>query len=108
MSGELFISSHGGDAFFLTYFLQIFSPWLINSKPGTESTMPSLQTNWGRLALGLVLCVAIALVRAESAKNEAFDEVTLGPPLSLEELDERLQVYLPVSRSSFKGVRQEN
>jgi hypothetical protein len=54
--------------------------------------MPSPRVNWGRLALGLVLCVAIAFVRAESAKDAPLDELTLGPPLSLEEIEDQLQV----------------
>ncbi|KAK2613498.1 hypothetical protein N8I77_000410 [Diaporthe amygdali] len=53
--------------------------------------MPSLRVNWGRLTLGLVLCFAIALVRAESAKDAVLDDVTLGPPLSLEEIEDQLQ-----------------
>ncbi|KUI68515.1 Zinc transporter SLC39A7 [Cytospora mali] len=53
--------------------------------------MPSLCVNWSRLALGLVLCVAIAFVRAEGIKDEVLEDVTLGAPLSLEELDEQLQ-----------------
>lgn len=57
--------------------------------------MPSLRVNWGRLTLGLVLCFAIALVRAESAKDAVLDDVTLGPPLSLEEIEDQLQVCNP-------------
>ncbi|KAH8764195.1 ZIP zinc transporter [Diaporthe sp. PMI_573] len=53
--------------------------------------MPSLRVNWGRLTLGLVLCVAIAFVRAESAKDAVLDDVTLGPPLSMEEIEDQLQ-----------------
>lgn len=62
--------------------------------------MPSLRVNWGRLAFGLVLCLAIALVRAETSKDELLDGVTLGQPLSLDEVDERLQVYLPLPSST--------
>lgn len=54
--------------------------------------MPSLRVNWPRLTLGLVLCVAIAFVRAEGAKGDILDDVTLGPPLSLEEIEDQLQV----------------
>jgi len=54
--------------------------------------MPSLRVNWGRLTLGLVLCVAIAFVRAESAKDAVLDDVTLGSPLSMEEIEDQLQV----------------
>ncbi|KAL1846579.1 hypothetical protein Daus18300_014223 [Diaporthe australafricana] len=53
--------------------------------------MPSLRVNWGRLTLGIILCAAIALVRAESAKGAVLDDVPLGPPLSLEEVEDRLQ-----------------
>ncbi|POS73470.1 ZIP Zinc transporter [Diaporthe helianthi] len=53
--------------------------------------MPSHRVNWPRLTLGLVLCVAIAFVRAETGKDAALDEVTLGPPLSLEEIEDQLQ-----------------
>lgn len=53
--------------------------------------MPSLRINWSRLALGLVLCLAIAFVRAEGAKDEVMDDVTPGASLSLEELNEQLQ-----------------
>ncbi|ROW16862.1 hypothetical protein VPNG_01752 [Cytospora leucostoma] len=53
--------------------------------------MPSLRSNWGRLALGLLLCLAIALVRAQGIKDEVLDDVTLGPALSLEEIEEQLQ-----------------
>lgn len=58
--------------------------------------MPSLRSNWGRLALGLLLCLAIALVRAQAFKDEVLEDVTLEPALSLEEIEEQLQVYLPV------------
>lgn len=61
--------------------------------------MPSLRVNWGRLTLGLVLCVAIALVRAEGAKDAILEDVTLGPPLSLEEIEDQLQVCNPLSLS---------
>ncbi|KAK7743146.1 hypothetical protein SLS53_004231 [Cytospora paraplurivora] len=53
--------------------------------------MPSLRSNLGRLALGLLLCLAIALVRAQGIKDEGLEDVTLGPALSLEEIEEQLQ-----------------
>lgn len=75
--------------------LLALTPLSCNDKPGIESTMPSLRINWSRLALGLVLCMAIAIVRVEGAKDEVLmDDVTLGAPLSLEELDEQLQVRI--------------
>lgn len=94
---ELFFSALSGQAeilclLCLQYLLS--SPISCNNKPGIESTMPSLRINWSRLALGLVLCLAIAFVRAEGAKDEVMDDVTPGASLSLEELNEQLQVCI--------------
>lgn len=52
--------------------------------------MPSLPVNWPRLSLGLVLCLAIAFVQAEVASH--VPEKLSPGFLSLEELDDKLQV----------------
>lgn len=53
--------------------------------------MPSLRLNWPRLAVGLVLCLGIALVQAEVAVGNQTKEASPAC-LTLEELDGKLQV----------------
>ncbi|KAJ4406818.1 hypothetical protein N0V82_010044 [Gnomoniopsis sp. IMI 355080] len=52
--------------------------------------MPSLRIHWPRLAFGLVLCLAIALVQAEVSASHEPEKLSPGV-LSLEQLDDQLQ-----------------
>lgn len=56
------------------------------------SKMPSLRIHWPRLAFGLVLCLAIALVQAEVSASQEPEKLSPGV-LSLEQLDDQLQVW---------------
>lgn len=69
--------------------------------------MPSSWVNWPRLSLGLVLCLAIALVQAEVASYEP-GKANITGPMSLDDLDDKLQVWQDISLWEFFGFHQAN
>lgn len=54
--------------------------------------MPSSWVNWPRLSVGIVLCLAIALVQAEVASNGTDKASVVWGSMSLDELGDKLQV----------------